>query len=175
MCGERHLADNSPHLCGGSSPRVRGTPQSLAALVEPNRFIPACAGNANRLRNPRNAATVHPRVCGERMYASLNRRRPVGSSPRVRGTQFVALSPVFGSRFIPACAGNACPPREIPPDRPVHPRVCGERNNDVPFASIGAGSSPRVRGTPKASYPKALPARFIPACAGNAWRAALRL
>ncbi len=51
--------------------------------------------------------------------------------------------------------------------RPVHPRACGEHQlsgNPTPQAF---GSSPRVRGTRRATWPCCASSRFIPARAGN--------
>ena len=137
----------------GSSPRVRGTPISRSDLH----------GSSPRVRGTRRTANmrsaVHPRVCGERKGRLLAR--------------------------VPANART-----------PVHPRVCGERelNRCRRRDCLAIGSSPRVRGTlsmPSWSstfsamttvHPRVCgerwiaahmdlvgsPARFIPACAGNA-------
>ncbi len=44
-CGEHRRATALPRHCGGSSPRVRGTPEGQAEIGIPRRFIPARAGN----------------------------------------------------------------------------------------------------------------------------------
>ena len=55
---------------------------------------------------------------------------------------------------------------------PVHPRMRGERCTYCQQASAQAGSSPHARGTRfRQGLGLALP-RFIPACAGNAFRPA---
>ena len=77
--------------------------------VERSRFIPACAGNASADHRRKGAATVHPRVCGERLAPVAAIGGPAGSSPRVRGTLGLARASLEGVRFIPACAGNARP------------------------------------------------------------------
>ncbi len=51
---------------------------------------------------------------------------------------------------------------------PVHPRACGERDWRRRFSRRSSGSSPRVRGTPRALGPDRPLKRFIPARAGNA-------
>ena len=105
VCGERILAVNvalscavHPRVCGertpradvkslgGSSPRVRGT--------RSRRQSDCNIGSSPRVRGtpfrrPLRPApfTVHPRVCGERLYD------PASQTPM--------------RRFIPACAGNA--------------------------------------------------------------------
>ena len=96
-----------------------------------------------------------------------NRRGPLGSSPRVRGTHFnrAREGRVFG--IIPACAGNtgACPSRRCAPGD--HPRVCGEHPEKVQAVEADAGSSPRVRGTRQRLLVGAVLVGIIPACAGN--------
>ena len=74
----------------GLSPRVRGTLFVQFDDEFITRFIPACAGNADRLPAPGNRRTVHPRVCGERGVSVEALGRLSGSSPRVRGTPVTA-------------------------------------------------------------------------------------
>ena len=49
----------------------------------------------------------------------------------------------------------------------VHPRACGELDQDSDFRRAQDGSSPRVRGTPTDGLDELADARFIPARAGN--------
>ncbi len=110
VCGERAgipLFSISP---SGSSPRVRGTLACSTEQVSLWRFIPACAGNAWTIVASHTAASVHPRVCGERVRSAPAALSIAGSSPRVRGTPFGGFAAVRFGRFIPACAGNALLP-----------------------------------------------------------------
>ncbi len=190
VCGERGTPVEIPIAASGSSPRVRGTLESISKFLVAWRFIPACAGNAvarsrpacpwavhpacagNALTVAAMAATpaVHPRVCGERHSDGENLRPTGGSSPRVRGTQKHSGPCINIRRFIPACAGNADAARAMRPIMAVHPRVCGERGDLIRIGNPVIGSSPRVRGTLTARRLSRLPKRFIPACAGNACR-----
>ena len=167
VCGERISPSTALHHGGGSSPRVRGTVSRRRIPAASSRFIPACAGNGLDGGGSFYVHPVHPRVCGERLKTSFVGPPQLGSSPRVRGTGRASDSRKERRRFIPACAGNgACAPG-IAADRPVHPRVCGERRERVGYWEGGIGSSPRVRGT-EYLQPRGLDAgRFIPACAGN--------
>ena len=113
-----------------------------------DRFIPACAGNAASLQLRPGQFSVHPRMRGERWQARSWMTPSSGSSPHARGTRRHHREHEVSVRFIPACAGNACPGRFPRLARSVHPRMRGERE-----------------------YPTARPrhsVRFIPACAGNA-------
>ena len=99
-----------------------------------------------------------------------NRRGPLGSSPRVRGTQALVHLVDAHLGIIPACAGNT--PRRCRRSRPTrdHPRVCGEHSTGVHVKAEVAESSPRVRGTPGFLVSRDHQIGIIPACAGNTWR-----
>ncbi len=188
VCGERRPASEGSPSLRGSSPRVRGTRLWRRVRGSQGRFIPACAGNATVSNGRAWRDTVHPRVCGERYESHAVDFRDGGSSPRVRGTRGAGQAAAGGLRFIPACAGNACTPGAgcrrcgfIPAcagnakgrrcsccSRPVHPRVCGERQPLGDNALSAIGSSPRVRGTQMPGKRPIPEDRFIPACAGNA-------
>ena len=71
-------------------------------------------------------------------------------------------------RIVPSCAGNAAGVSALYARPSVHPRVCGERACRQRNTKLPAGSSPRVRGTRDDKTGDGQPARFIPACAGNA-------
>ena len=91
--------------------------------------------------------TGHPCVCGEQRVQAVSRKRPAGSSLRVRGTAHGLKRVAVIDRGIPACAGNistSCWRRGL---RPGHPCVCGEQA----ATSTAAAAAPRI----------------IPACAGN--------
>ena len=150
-----------------SSPRVRGTGHAGVDPALQLRFIPACAGNRPRPGGARTRSPVHPRVCGEQRWPLQSTSRPIGSSPRVRGTD--RAGPVYRHRrrFIPACAGNRSTTTATTTSSPVHPRVCGEQKEAIQHAVPFTGSSPRVRGTVDAAADAVKPVRFIPACAGN--------
>ncbi len=110
-CGE-HQSRRSRRGCQcGSSPRLRGTPDSAQPGAPRRRFIPAPAGNTCREILTAELAAVHPRACGEHVAASRASLSARGSSPRLRGTlrmQRIARPP---ARFIPAPAGNTAPRR----------------------------------------------------------------
>ena len=147
VCGERRLDVVGSENNAGSSPRVRGTPRLLPFVGRSERFIPACAGNAQRRRIRHRHRPVHPRVCGERGDKGIQGSGESGSSPRVRGTPVRLVVEIQRLRFIPACAGNASAPRSAQLLRAVHPRLCGERMLTPGDQQMGDGSSPRVRGT----------------------------
>ena len=48
MRGERDNANYPDCTEAGSSPHARGTHEEVCGLIDKDRFIPACAGNALR-------------------------------------------------------------------------------------------------------------------------------
>jgi len=171
VCGERPTQIGPMNSMNGSSPRVRGTGVDIEEDLVGRRFIPACAGNGRIIACERVLMTVHPRVCGERLWWAASDEARNGSSPRVRGTGGLSF-PLHGlGRFIPACAGNGFI-RAMPCCAClVHPRVCGERMATSARPLRQLGSSPRVRGTGESGDRILAELRFIPACAGNGQRA----
>ena len=166
-CGEHRLEENRNEQIDGSSPRVRGTHAAYLALAVGKRFIPARAGNTRAHSPAVPPGPVHPRACGEHSASEGGGVVSVGSSPRVRGTRrgCRGRSQVF--RFIPARAGNTIAARRWKRAWPVHPRACGEHAEYAAWKSAAAGSSPRVRGTPRLRGGLRGELRFIPARAGN--------
>ena len=71
--------------------------------------------------------SVHPRVGGEQAFEPGSRLLPAGSSPRGRGTAYLAFNQVGIGRFIPAWAGNSTRLIDYRARRAVHPRVGGEQ------------------------------------------------
>ena len=109
----------------------------------------------------------HPRVCGEHRLAGLVGHVPGGSSPRMRGTPYVAFQPVVPQWIIPAYAGNTYSLPLNLSDLEDHPRVCGEHFSVASHLRVNPGSSPRMRGTHAARrMPRHRPG-IIPAYAGN--------
>ena len=93
--------------------------------------------------------------------------RVSGSSPRMRGTRGIVASYGHTGGIIPAYAGNtrgAVNTAEVFWD---HPRVCGEHLTGSTSATVRAGSSPRMRGTPTGVVSQTQTLGIIPAYAGN--------
>jgi len=146
-CGEQPSSESIPIPILGSSPHVRGTAVSSGPLPWWWRFIPARAGNRAVSGRLHKRGTVHPRTCGEQEISPGPFRKPIGSSPHVRGTVLSCSTAIAFMRFIPARAGNRNPSFWRGSILPVHPRTCGEQAFPVPGAATRVGSSPHVRGT----------------------------
>ena len=166
-CGERAREKWGARADAGSSPRLRGTAPRAGRLCPGLRFIPAPAGNGSDQHAVFEAASVHPRACGERRSSASALARTAGSSPRLRGTGLRKSTSERVGWFIPAPAGNGLPRRGERSHAAVHPRACGERVEFFQRLVGYAGSSPRLRGTAATrAYPPGI-VRFIPAPAGN--------
>ena len=90
--------------------------------------------------------SVHPRACGEYSHDFFLLRADAGSSPRMRGIPKQGQAVASVPRFIPAHAGNTTKEVEGEVYSPVHPRACGEYDDDREANIYAAGSSPRMRG-----------------------------
>ena len=128
MRGERARLVASVDWISGSSPHARGTHVLASVGCGTERFIPACAGNAENAINKGSVKSVHPRMRGERGGRLPNTPSPNGSSPHARGTPLMPRGAGGRLRFIPACAGNAGRRASARPPESVHPRMRGERS-----------------------------------------------
>ena len=187
-CGEHSRSSAHCSTVSGSSPRLRGTHLLRRCRRSASRFIPTPAGNtkapysgavvttvhpracgehtSREIRSPA-LFTVHPRACGEHVPVMVLVLLPVGSSPRLRGTRRrLALHP-GPQRFIPAPAGNTRSYNGSDYNKAVHPRACGEHQDDPVQFVVDCGSSPRLRGTLAQVRREPERDRFIPAPAGN--------
>ena len=153
-----YWGDNEPDSSlVGSSPLSRGILAQRHDLQRTRGIIPALAGN-----------TIEP--AGPVLPAGS-----VGSSPLSRGIPEIRRWFKMSTGIIPALAGNTrasscrcCP-------RADHPRSRGEYYLWRSVAWNGGGSSPLSRGIQLPETPTIVPARIIPALAGNtrAWHAQL--
>ena len=142
-CGELGLITRARKGLQRIIPAHAGnSPDSRWSEIVEVRIIPAHAGNSTS--NPRNrcrSVGSSPRMRGTQYRRSACRRAErTGSSPRMRGT---LVGPVFASSRIgssPRMRGTPFDQGRVRHDAgssPDHPRACGE--------------SPRMRGTPSPS------------------------
>ena len=96
--GVHHQVQVYPRVCGGTSaagradasqcglsPRVRGNLMPARLGSDPQRSIPACAGEPVLRFGQARISRVYPRVCGGTSFAAVAQADYVGLSPRVRG------------------------------------------------------------------------------------------
>ena len=76
-----------------------------------------------------------------------------GSSPHVRGALLVCHDGSFQYGIIPACAGSIIKVEFHQSKGRDHPRMCGEHFDQGCDSDSDRGSSPHVRGAPRAAIP----------------------
>ena len=170
VCGEHTGAGAANVTVKGSSPRMRGTLLAAFLAVSRTGIIPAYAGNTVCAVRRVIGREDHPRVCGEHEILSRCCQKPLGSSPRMRGTPHPVRRGGGALGIIPAYAGNtsywifdAAATRD-------HPRVCGEHPSGHGSTAAMWGSSPRMRGTHPVASVEFQRLGIIPAYAGNTRR-----
>ena len=147
VCGENAGGGVVDDAGGGSSPRVRGKPDSPNLGDITAGLIPACAGKTRRGWARASGSAAHPRVCGENLARLRSKAADAG--------------------LIPACAGKTSRRSSLTGCCRAHPRVCGENSIALRRRTSAAGSSPRVRGKPTTTVSPWSSPRLIPACAGK--------
>ena len=110
MCGEQKTSGGKAVDIEGSPPRVRGTVEADRRSCPAPGITPACAGNRNHGFKILIGSGDHPRVCGEQSCATCCGVFPLGSPPRVRGTDSFSVGAHTHSGITPACAGNSTGP-----------------------------------------------------------------
>ena len=151
----------------GLSPRGRGKHFYSSAASSPSRSIPAWAGETRTPLRHSAGCTVYPRVGGGNL-------RPVrwalcfrGLSPRGRGKHGFHRFAQYRAGSIPAWAGETYFNQIKPLAIAVYPRVGGGNEAFASALYNQRGLSPRGRGKRWAGCLSSIPARSIPAWAGE--------
>ena len=131
------------------------------------RIIPAHAGQTVRARQIVGHVTDHPRACGANPETIRGRRRPGGSSPRMRGKRTIRRDQRGRVRIIPAHAGQTYVAAGDRGEQADHPRACGANGPRWHTYPNGRGSSPRMRGKRLWGRRARAAHRIIPAHAGQ--------
>ncbi len=130
-------------------------------------IIPAYAGSTGLHAPPQRPYRDHPRVCGEHPFTIAISFSALGSSPRMRGAPVRPTLLAAGRGIIPAYAGST---GSLPRTTSLctdHPRVCGEHSPMSHISYVPPGSSPRMRGAPRAFALQRRGLGIIPAYAGS--------
>ena len=91
----------------------------------------------------------------------------MGSPPRVRGKAFGFPRLIPGLGITPAYAGKSRARKAAAAVRRDHPRVCGEKLDELAAAQIHTGSPPRVQGKGWPGNRNHPGPGITPACAGK--------
>ena len=117
----------------------------------------------------------HPRVCGEKAPKVVELAAKEGSPPRVRGkvNSFAEASSQKG--ITPAYAGKSMSGHSDKLTNGDHPRVCGEKEPELPCVGSMMGSPPRMRGKVQGLIDGINKGRITPAYAGKSARSCERV
>ena len=151
----------------GSSPLSRGIHMWLCEKNGVSGIIPALAGNTHSTASALTANADHPRSRGEYWSTGRAASSVLGSSPLSRGIRVALDGSVGGGGIIPALAGNTRVRPSCVSIHRDHPRSRGEYAHNIVRGPSAPGSSPLSRGILYRGSRTALPARIIPALAGN--------
>ena len=92
-------------------------------------------------------------MCGEHSWSAMMAPFSMGSSPHVRGAPVQHVDPDGIIGIIPACAGSTIKVEFHQSKGRDHPRMCGEHFDQGCDSDSDRGSSPHVRGAPRAAIP----------------------
>ena len=151
----------------GSPPHTRGTPPQRPERQDERGLTPAYAGNTLTMLKVPVCITAHPRIRGEHFFRVCSHSSYSGSPPHTRGTHGLGRPLRWAGGLTPAYAGNTRGWALVVAGTWAHPRIRGE--HAVPFedASLGFGSPPHTRGTPKVPIQETPGFGLTPAYAGN--------
>ena len=146
---------------------MRGKGQGQGDGCNHQGITPAYAGKSSAAAAARICARDHPRVCGEKGYHNAKLKGVLGSPPRVQGKGRPESHRPPTAGITPAYAGKSCPPQAPTFTRQDHPRVCGEKRQNLGPHTARKGSPPRMRGKVNQYVHDELRLGITPACAGK--------
>ena len=124
-CGAHSALLSRIHGLGGSSPRVRGSPNLRLVNTFLQGIIPAGAGLTSCVHAFFFSGRDHPRGCGAHLRMSCVAWMRPGSSPRVRGSRPCPGHKCYARGIIPAGAGLTQSWNRSWDGARDHPRGCG--------------------------------------------------
>ena len=144
--GEKKARPPAPGRPLGSPPRGRGKVSTCCCASIGGRITPAWAGKSRAALSPKNCSRDHPRVGGEKRLLLGAGCKGLGSPPRGRGKAQPQLPAGTRKRITPAWAGKSCTALRHCFRCGDHPRVGGEKYEDLMYNPKVMGSPPRGRG-----------------------------
>ena len=151
----------------GLSPRVWGSRLARAGAHVRLGSIPTCAGQPSGKDISLGTGKVYPHVCGAAERSAMKELAEQGLSPRVRGSLNSPRLYREARGSIPTCAGQPCTASLAAYGAKVYPHVCGAATISTITSCQPLGLSPRVRGSPAATWVNPNDAGSIPTCAGQ--------
>ena len=145
-CGEKRRQDRRAGVKLGSPPHMRGKDLHRRPAWRWQGITPAHAGKRLKCTYDCIEYRDHPRTCGEKISAQVNRIRRKGSPPHMRGK---AGRDVVDPRHLgitPAHAGKSFLTASKLSLLGDHPRTCGEKTDKDVGTLPFEGSPPHMRG-----------------------------
>ena len=106
---------------------MRGKAADEVAVCPQPGITPAHAGKSNCAFVWCICVKDHPRACGEKQNAPLQKQNQRGSPPRMRGKATLCMTAIILIRITPAHAGKSLQKLFIVLWPRDHPRACGEK------------------------------------------------
>ena len=167
MCGEKRQDRLDYYVPQGSPPRMRGKVPFSIECGFCRGITPAYAGKSAFGLLSSAESGDYPRVCGEKRVLSSPSFAKIGSPPRMRGKEGVALLSGQIVGITPAYAGKRAAANFHLGTTRDHPRVCGEKRMPPRIGFWLRGSPPRMRGKEGAVLAQLCKDRITPAYAGK--------
>ena len=161
------MRPHKPALLDGLSPPTRGNPHVVRIRASGARSIPAHAGEPGVCDRPSPQAEVYPRPRGGTASRFIPSEYEKGLSPPTRGNLYEALEKALADGSIPAHAGEPHSAGGVHANTEVYPRPRGGTAVACRRCAARSGLSPPTRGNLRHREPAILPARSIPAHAGE--------
>ena len=167
MCGDYAAALRISSRSADTTPRVRGLPYALDAVLRERRYNPACAGTTYRVARSGLPTSIQPRVCGDYHVDGWHCYHRTDTTPRVRGLRPARARRWRPTRYNPACAGTTYEHYTQKQESTIQPRVCGDYRLTSCRRISGFDTTPRVRGLRYLKERRKNKNRYNPACAGT--------
>ena len=144
--GEKYSRPSYSRISMGSPPRGRGKGNQAFSWYGSSRITPAWAGKRFWNRPWVWATSDHPRMGGEKSFDQACTGVVEGSPPHGRGKDVRQVGAVCGRGITPAWAGKRCSSGRCCMRQRDHPRVGGEKTENITPSIYEQGSPPRRRG-----------------------------
>ena len=167
VCGEKFGLPSHTFRWVGSPPHMRGKGRDGRLHPALLGITPAYAGKSPARPGPRPWRWDHPRICGEKLFATVDCPPYLGSPPRMRGKGVSQTFKLAKDGITPAYAGKSLILSDAQQFTQDHPRVCGEKNKFHPSVFGCIGSPPRMRGKVQVLFCNFCCVGITPAYAGK--------
>ena len=128
---------------------MRGKARRQAQSVAYLGITPAYAGKSDVIASTFGTIQDHPRLCGEKVLASVRHLSAAGSPPPMRGKADNFALQTHDKGITPAYAGKSKDRLVTASGKSDHPRLCGEKCLHMVYTHSMRGSPPPMRGKDK--------------------------